>query len=146
MRTHLAIGFLTLVATVVCMPTALGQCGFPFSTVTSGVSTINFTLPNGDPHSATSTAIGIWSSTDSGCNGMGEFYPELTSGAFSSLSTTMNVALVYHSGVSTQSQGRCGVTSTNLDANTGQITGATVKCGRRRSEVQQAIASRHCRS
>jgi len=62
-RTHLAIGF----------PYACGHCGIHAYRVgavrVSHLNShehcqhINFTLPNGDPHSATSAAIGIWSST-----------------------------------------------------------------------------------
>jgi hypothetical protein len=117
------------------------QCGSPISTVTSGIRSINFIPLPGDPHGATGPAIGIWSSPDSGCDGMGTSYPDLTTGTYHNYSDIMNVYIFYHAGMSTEAGGRCGKTDVQLDPNTGQITGASVEMWETQADGADCVAT-----
>lgn len=121
---------LCLVVLVVLAVPAHANCAFPTSGVTSGVQAINFIPLGYEPFGTTLDAIGTWAF---GCSGSGYGYPDLSTGAYNSSPGVMNVYVFYHPGNSTSESGRCGVTSLNIDQQTGAISGATIHMWQRQA-------------
>jgi len=140
MRAPLRIGALALLA-LLWSDKATAQCGFAISGVTSNITRINFTPLGGDPHNATSPAIGTWEDPGSGCGGAGSTFPDLTTGPYTSASDVMNVYIIYHPGASTDPSGRCGKADVQISETTGAISGATVHMWETQANGADCIAT-----
>jgi hypothetical protein len=105
-----------ILATLAAVPLAAVDCSTPFSILTGSYgSTLNLSV-SGFSNTDVQTSIGYWS----GCAGYGSEFPTLTIGG----SSGIPVSVRFINGVSTASNGGCGVTQRTGSNN--RVTSATI--------------------